>query len=225
MRKHTAINGTGVLAALAAAAVLIGGCTSSGTPSGAPGGTTTSAGGGASAGTSASGTSTAAASSAPATSAAGASAAAPTCTGAQLSLSTSEDSAGGVFDYFVIEFVNKGSGPCTVEGYPGAAAYGVTGSKYVLNSSRQLSGNVSDRYTSPEPITLAPGATASTILEWIDKPIADHPYADCLRAAVGRFGITAPNTTQTTYLALPADVCADILVHPLVPGGTGRQAD
>ena len=234
MRKHTALTRTSpatmpiVGAVLAAAAIsLLGGCTAS-TQSSAVQSTTTSG--------PAVSTATVTPSSpaeAPPTSSArstGSSSSsspaqpAPPCDGAQLSLSTSQDSAAGVFDYFVIEFVNQGSAPCTVEGYPGAAAYGVASSTYVLNSSRRLTDNVADHYTSPAPVTLAPGATASTILEWIDKPTASHPYADCLHYGAGTFGITAPNTTQTTHTHLPSDVCSDILVHPLVPGATGRQA-
>jgi hypothetical protein len=222
MRKHTTARGASsatmpvvgtVLAA--AAAVLLGGCTSSATPPAPQNATTTTS-------KAISSTETPTGSGTTLTSSTGAAQSSSTCTGTQLSLSTSPDSAGGEFDYIVLEFVNTGSNPCTVEGYPGAAAYGVTSSNYVLNSTRQLSGNVADQYTSPEPITLAHGATASTILEWIDKPTTGHPYADCLRFGAGSFGITAPNTTQTTHISLPSDVCSGILIHPLVPGATGR---
>jgi hypothetical protein len=100
----------------------------------------------------------------------------------------------------------------------------VTDSHYAINSTRQLTGNVGDTYSAPAPITLAHGATASTILEWIDKPTTGHPDADCLRTGAGTFGITAPNTTRTTYVSLPSDVCSAVLIHPLIPGSTGRQS-
>jgi hypothetical protein len=228
MRKHTTARAASSAAMpiagavlAAAAAVLLGGCTPSATSAASQSATATTA-----SATSATETPTGSGSGASATGSAastGGAHSAPTCSGTQLSLSTSQDSAAGLFDYIVLEFVNNGSSACTIEGYPGAAAWGVTGSNYALNSTRQLTGNVGDQYTSPAPITLAHGATASTILEWIDKPTAGHPYADCLRHGAGSFGITAPNTTQTTHISLPADVCSAILVHPLVPGTTGRQ--
>ncbi|HTJ66144.1 MAG TPA: DUF4232 domain-containing protein [Actinospica sp.] len=210
MHKHIAG------AALAVTAtILLSGCTSSGTPS-AQGSSTSPA--------SSSPTATASSSSAPTSTTTSTGSAGSTCTGDQLSLSASQDSAAGLFDYIVIEFVNQSSTTCTVEGYPGAAGYGVTDSNYAINSTRTLSGNVGDKYTAPAPITLKPGTTASTILEWTDKPTPGHPYADCLRYGAGSFGITAPNVTQTKHIALPSDVCSGLLVHPLVPGSTGRQA-
>jgi hypothetical protein len=142
-----------------------------------------------------------------------------------LSVSGSQDNAGGPFDYIVIEFTNHGSAACTIEGYPGAAAYRVTGGTAVFDSSQRLTGNVGDQYRQPEPITLAPGANASTILEWTDKPTVAHPDPHCLSYRSGTFHVTAPHATQTTYIPLAADVCADLLVHPLVPGTTGRQAN
>lgn len=228
MRKHIAVRGNssaampiaGVVLA-AAAAVLLGGCTSSSTPSAGPSDTSTAT---ASASTTASTAITVTATVTPSSGGASSAGSAATGTGDQLSLSTSQDSAGGIFDYIVIEFVNQSSTPCTVEGYPGAAAYGVTSSNYSINSTRQLSGHVGDHYTAPAPITLAHGATASTILEWVDRPTPGYPYADCLRFGAGSFGITAPNTTQTNHVSLPSDVCSGVLVHPLVPGSTGRQA-
>jgi hypothetical protein len=232
----------GVALAVAAAAVLLGGCTSSGTPSPtqstgnnrptSTGGVVTTAapGPGGATGTGAgTGTATAtgtAAGTAPGGGAgsSGGAGSASTCGGDQLSLSTSQVSAAGLFDYIVLAFANSGSSPCTVEGYPGAAAFGVTDSTAYLNATRQLTGNVGAQYTAPAPITLAPGASASTVLEWIYKPTDNHPYADCLRFGAGSFRITAPNTTRTLSISLPADVCSAILVHPLVPGATGRQA-
>lgn len=237
MRKHTAFRGGTSSAAMpvagavlaAAATVFLGGCTSSGTSSTAQGSSASPSTTASAASSAGAGSSTTATSAANATSSTGSSTStgnaqsAPTCTGSQLSLSTSQDSAGGQFDYIVISFVNHGSAACTVEGYPGAAARGVTSSSYVINSTRQLIGSVGDKYSSPAPITLAPGATASTILEWIDKPTPGHPDADCLGSGAGSFGITAPNTTQTSSIPLSSDVCSALLVHPLVPGSTGRE--
>ena len=225
MRKHSTLRTASSAAMLpiagvvlaAATAALLTGCTASGTTSASPtaAATTPTA-------TSPSQTPTASSTFTAPGSTSGVQST-PTCTGTQLSLSTSPDSGAGLFDYIVLEFVNAGSATCTVEGYPGAAAWGVTDINPIFNATRQLTGNVGDQYTSPAPITLAHGATASTILEWIDKPTNGHPYADCLRRGAGSFGITAPNTTQTTHISLPADVCSAMLVHPLVPDATGRQ--
>ena len=233
MRKHTTARHSasatmpiaGAILA-ATATVLLGGCTTSSTPPAAK--STTTSGPTASATTAAGGSPTGASltSGAPSigsSSLAGAAGSAPACGGDQLSLSIPLESAGGLFNYMVLEFVNHGAAACTVEGYPGAAVYNATGSAPALNSSRQLTGHVDDQYTSPAPITLAPGATASTILEWVDKPTDGHPYANCVSFRTGTLGITAPNTTQTTHIPLHADVCSDVLIHPLIPGGTGRQ--
>jgi len=224
----TVTRATPIAAALATAVtVLLAGCTTSSTVR--QGALSAATSGPAPSATTASGSPGAGAMPAPSTSLTASpgaeSAAARACDGASLSLSASHDSAGGPFDYIVIEFTNHGSAACTIEGYPDAAAYGVTSDSYVFNSSRRLTGNVGDQYKAPEPITLSPGASASTILEWTDKPTANHPDPHCLSYREGTFHISAPGTKQTTYIPLAADVCADLLVHPLVPGTTGRQAN
>ena len=182
------------------AAVLLSGCTSSATPSPsqstAPTGTTTTTTG--STGTAASPTGS--------TGSTGSTTdgqSAPTCTNGQLSLSTSQDSAGGIFDYVVIEFVNQSSTPCTVEGYPGAAAYGVTDSHYSINSTRQLTGHVGDQYTAPAPITLAHGATASTILEWVDKPTTGTPTPTACATASAPSASPRPTRRRPPPSAFP----------------------
>lgn len=164
--------------------------------------------------------SSAAVSSATSTSAgAGAAAVSNSCAGGALSVQeTSPDSSLGHRAY-VFVFTNKGSKTCTVSGYPGAAVAGTSG-KVVLNAQRSLVG-YEGGVTKVTTVTLAPGASASAVIEW---DVSGPAGSACPGAAGGHLLITPPNTTTTSKFALPNDLCGDFQTHPVVAGTGGRSA-
>ena len=114
-------------------------------------------------------------------------------------------------------FTNAGSRTCTLQGYPGAAI--MNGATVVLNSTRTLNGYIGDeRQLSSAPlVTLAPGATASAMLEW-----AADSGQPCVSGGTGTLKVTPPNTTTTTSFgpmtAGSAGICSGFEIHPVVAG-------
>lgn len=157
-------------------------------------------------------------SSAAGNSAAGNSVGSNSCADSQLGVAeTSPDASLGHRAYILV-FTNKGSKTCTLSGFPGAAVADTSG-KIVLNAQRTLvgyEGGVSKVTT----VTLAPGASASSVLEW---DVSGPAGSTCPGAAGGRLLITPPNTTTTTSYTLPNDLCGDFQTHPVVAGTGGRS--
>lgn len=170
---------------------------------------------------------TASASTAAATPSAAASSAAPTtasagggsltCTGAQLSVKETSPDASLGHRAYVFVFTNKGSATCTLHGYPGASVADTTG-KVVADAQRTLVGYESGP-TTITTVTLAPGASASAVVEW---DAATNAGASCPGTKGGHLLVTPPNTTVSTGFALPNDLCSDFQVHPVLPGTSGR---
>lgn len=139
------------------------------------------------------------------------------CAGSALTVQeTSPDSSLGHRAY-VFVFTNKGSKTCTVSGYPGAAVASTSG-KVVLNAQRTLVG-YEGGVTTVTTVTLAPGASASAVIEW---DVSGPAGSACPGAAGGHLLITPPNTTTTSTFALPNDLCGDFQTHPVVAGKGGR---
>jgi hypothetical protein len=139
------------------------------------------------------------------------------CGGSVISVSAGNGGAATGHHGLPLVFKNTGSRTCTLQGYPGAAI--MNGSATVLNATRTLNGFIGDeRQLSSAPlITLAPGASASAMLEWV----VDNGEK-CAPNGTGTLEVTPPNTTATTKLgsltAGTQGVCADFEIHPLVSG-------
>jgi hypothetical protein len=139
------------------------------------------------------------------------------CTGSEIKVNVGQSSAGMSHDALPLVFTNVSSQSCTMQGYPGAAI--MRGSTVVLNSTRSLNGYVGDeRQLSSAPlVTLAPGATASAMLEWVVDA-----GETCYTSGSGTLEVTPPNTTSTTGLtsltAGSGGVCASFEIHPVVSG-------
>ena len=139
------------------------------------------------------------------------------CTGSEIKVTLGQSDAGMSHDAVPLVFTNTSSQTCTMQGYPGAAV--MNGSTVVLNSTRSLNGYIGDeRQLSSAPlITLAPGARASAMLEYV----ADAGET-CYPNGSGTLEATPPNTTTTTSLMSmttgTAGVCADFEIHPVVAG-------
>lgn len=148
------------------------------------------------------------------------------CAEGQLKVTTDSAGAGAGHTGLIVVLTNTGHNSCQVQGYPGASVTDHADKTVVLSADRQLSGYLGGQYPAPSKLVLAPGATASTVLEWLDAPTdgSSPTGANCPGMDQGKLLITPPNTKTAQDFAAPTDLCADFVVHPLVPGGSGRPA-
>lgn len=139
------------------------------------------------------------------------------CTGPLIQVTVKN--AGIAMNHFgrVLIFTNDGRSACTMRGYPGAAV--TKGSTILLNATRSLSGYLADdpAITDIPVITLAPGGSASAMLEW-EGDAGEACYAD----GTGTFDVTPPNTAGTSSFGTltlgTKGICADFEVHPVTSG-------
>lgn len=139
------------------------------------------------------------------------------CTGSAIKVTVK--SAGAAMNHGgdVLIFTNDGGSTCTLQGYPGVAV--VKGSVTLLNATRTLTGYMSNGpgAGSPALVTLAPGKSASAIVEW-EGNAGEACYAD----GTGTLEVTPPNTRSTSAfgsLTLGGQgICAGFEVHPVVSG-------
>jgi hypothetical protein len=136
------------------------------------------------------------------------------------SLHTTMRSAGAAMMHSgdVLVFTNVSSHACTLYGYPGAAIE--YRSTPLVNATRTLNGYIGDGrdLTSPPHVTLAAGASASAVLEWVAN--AGEP---CYANRTGTLHVTPPNTTATVALGSTLTVgqegiCSGFDIHPVVAG-------
>jgi hypothetical protein len=120
-------------------------------------------------------------------------AALPACPTSSLKvkLGLSDGYAGGV--YQVIDFTSTSSASCTLYGYPGVSL--VTGPPYA-----QLGSAAKRSTTTPvKLVTLAPGETATALLQIVDA--LNFPAATCRPAKATNLKVYPPNQTAPVYLA------------------------
>lgn len=188
---------------LLASAVLVGttACSGTGTPVGAP--ATASAGPASASPASpvATGGSTSAAGSAE-------------CKLASLSVTAGKPGAAGGHSRVVLAFINTGTAPCTMQGYPGVAILDA-GSAQVAQARRTAQGYMGGLPAgqSPPLVSLRPGDSASAIIE----ALSANPDGTACKPWSGLL-VTAPDDTRSTQLVWAAGGCADPQVHPVVPG-------
>jgi hypothetical protein len=207
-----------VLVVTAAAAVVATGCAASGTaPAPPPSPSVTDAPG------------TSGASSGNATGVAGSGSATSLqeCAAGDLTVTTGATEAATGHSSLVLLFTNSGSASCFVQGYPGVAAQLPGGRVY--NAVRAMTGYMGgDGAPSPARVQMAPGVTASALIEWLHFPqdgSASVTAADCAGDGAVRLLVTAPDRTAPVTLAPPAPVspiCWGFEVHPLVAGSVGQ---
>lgn len=139
------------------------------------------------------------------------------CTGSAIQVAVK--SAGAAMNHFgdVLIFTNRGGSACTLRGYPGVAV--VKGSTTLLNATRTLTGYMAaDPGTSSPPlVTLAPGKSASAMVEW-----AGNAGEACYPNATGTLEATPPNTRSTSSFGTLTlgdnGICAGFEVHPVTSG-------
>jgi hypothetical protein len=150
----------------------------------------------------------------------------PPCTNAQITVSDAGGGAAlGHVDQ-VLVFTNTGHTACTLTGYPrlaGLSSIGQDETQATRTPGGYMGGLLSGD-TTPPVVSLAPGETASAIVEGTDNPIGSRPcfhYQALL--------VTPPNLTDQTRVGI-SDAgmqgfpdCSGLEVHPVVAGSTGSS--
>jgi len=134
--------------------------------------------------------------------------------------------------YYTLEFTNISDRVCSLQGYPEVSAY--AGGQAAGGQIGGQIGSVAIRDTSvrPEPVTLAPGATAHSVLRVMtDGPV---PVRNCARMTAEELRVTLPGEDRFSFVPVHIAVCsaggraslsvqaiqprAGLPGHPLAPG-------
>jgi Protein of unknown function (DUF4232) len=145
----------------------------------------------------------------------------PPCRDGQVSVSDGGGGAGLGHEDQVILFTNQSKSICTLSGYPGVAGLDAQGNQ-VVQAERTLDGylgGLQNDATTPPTVTLAPGQTASAIVEGTDNPVGSAISCPNYPALL----VTPPNLTYSVRLTVGLPGCSPIEVHPVVPGTSGRS--
>jgi hypothetical protein len=119
----------------------------------------------------------------------------------------------------VLLFVNNGSTGCVLYGYPGAAGLNAGGAQ-VVQAQRTLTGmmgGLAPGVTTLPRTTLAPGQSASAVVEGTDVPSGTETNCPTYPSLL----VTAPNTKGSVTIPLALPGCSGLQVHPVVPGTSG----
>jgi len=145
------------------------------------------------------------------------------CATGQVAVSATDPEAGVGHRSLTILLTNTGSAACVLQGYPGAAVTDTTGA-VILAAERTLRGYMGGA-AGVVKVNLPAHGQASAILEWLAfSPHGAHSAApNCPGLDGGRLLITPPDSTRTTSVALPTDICQELLIHPVVSGASGRS--
>lgn len=147
--------------------------------------------------------------------------AAPACGNADLAM----DLGYGTQSYPVqdgsVVITNVGKHTCTLRGYTGAA---IVVDGRTINAARTLNldRGLLPELTSPPLVTLAPGASSYSVLQWV---AGKGP--GCYPTGTGVLEVTAPNTTRTVVvsramiMAGGGGICSGFQVDPVTPGYFG----
>ncbi|HJP79419.1 MAG TPA: DUF4232 domain-containing protein [Pseudonocardiaceae bacterium] len=121
------------------------------------------------------------------------------CKAGNLKLSLgSGDAAAGHF-YVPIVFTNTGSAPCLMRGFPGVSY--VTG-----DNGSQVGAPATRNGSIGSSITLAPNATASSVVTVTDVAVFDAN--SCQPTSVRGFRVYAPDDTASMFIARDGTGCA-----------------
>jgi hypothetical protein len=149
------------------------------------------------------------------------------CAAADLTVTTGATAAAAGHSSLVLLFTNSGGASCFVQGYPGVAVQ-LRGDR-AYNAVRAMTGYMGgDAVPSPARVQLAPGVTASALIEWLHFPqdgSASVTAADCAGHGAVRLLVTAPDRTAPATLAPPgpaSPICWGFEVHPIVAGSAGQ---
>lgn len=147
------------------------------------------------------------------------------CSASQIKVTLGRYGAAGGNENYVLLFTNVGQSSCYLSGYPGAQLPGIDGNPS-SNAARTMTGYSGGAYgyTSPPTVILAKGTTASARVEWeMYAGDAQPTVATCPGMGDSGLVVTVPNTQASTTFTLGVDagMCAELQIHPVVPGTSG----
>lgn len=145
----------------------------------------------------------------------------PRCQGSDLAVSAGPPRNAQGHIGLPVVFRNTGTMACTLFGYPRVAALDVKGRQVgqALRSPSDHLGGLPPGDTTPSAVLLAPGGTASALVDGTD---VSHGAATAC-AAYPAILVTPPNTTRSVRLSQPLPSCSKLLVHPVVEGESGTS--
>jgi hypothetical protein len=141
------------------------------------------------------------------------------CAGPHVGVSGKMASAAAGHQGVVLQFVNNGPAGCVLYGYPGAAGLNAGGAQ-VVQAQRTLTGmmgGLAPGVTALSRISLAPGQTASAVVEGTDVPSGTETSCPTYPSLL----VTAPNSKVSVTIPLALPGCSGLQVHPVVPGTSG----
>ncbi len=141
------------------------------------------------------------------------------CAGPNVGASGKMASSAAGHQGVVLLFVNNGSTSCVLYGYPGAAGLNAGGAQ-VVQAQRTLTGmmgGLAPGVTALPRVTLAPGQTASAVVEGTDVPSGTETSCPTYPSLL----VTAPNAKVSVTIPLALPGCSGLQVHPVVPGTSG----
>jgi Protein of unknown function (DUF4232) len=117
-----------------------------------------------------------------------------------------------------ILFRNAGTTTCTMYGYPSVIVSANGATSGVDDTPNGYLGGASGS-TVPD-VTLAPGATASALIEGTDSPEGNATSCPTFNSVQ----VSPPGDSQSVTLDTSLPGCSTIEVHPVVNGSTGTQS-
>jgi hypothetical protein len=129
--------------------------------------------------------------------------------------------------YYTLEFTNISDHACSIYGYPEVAAYMVSQMTGRPAMSAQIgSAAIRDTSIRPQPVMLAPGATAHAVLRVADTGSLQRAACDAVTAQALR--VALPDQQRPAFVALRIPACSKpgqaflsvqaIQARPGVPG-------
>jgi Protein of unknown function (DUF4232) len=129
---------------------------------------------------------------------------------------------------YALEFTNVSHRACSLYGYPEVSAYRNSPAVGGQIAGRQIgSAAVRDTSVRPQPVMLAPGATAHAVLRVIVT--ASTQPADCAQVTAGELRVTLPRQGRSAFVPVHLPLCSKghvslsvqaIQARPGVPGYT-----
>lgn len=143
----------------------------------------------------------------------------PRCRAEDLAIVARDGGAGAGHSAVLLIFTNTGAATCRLYGYPGADALDAAG-KTLAHAKRTTAGYMGGLAAGAKipTVDVTSGQAASAMLE------ATGAHADGSACTVyAGLLVTPPDETQSSRVAWPSNGCADLQIHPIVAGVTGRQ--
>jgi len=141
------------------------------------------------------------------------------CTTAGLEVSSESGQGAMGHEDAPIVFRNRGAGKCRLSGYPGVA--GLDDAGHQVTEARRTAhgfmGGLPLENQTPPIVELAPGETASALVEGTSRPPDTVPSCASYAALL----VTPPDETHSVRVAVALPACSGLEVHPVVPGPNG----